>query len=68
MSIKFIHERDDSNVALETQSCFLPDILEEFKCFLLGSGFSFDVASTIEIVGPDEVVVSKAMLDVLNRE
>lgn len=67
MTIKFIHERDESNVHLETQACFLPDILEEFKCFLLGSGFVFDPESTIEIVAPDEAVVNKALLDVVNR-
>ena len=67
MTIKFIHERNESNTALETQSCFLPDILEEFKLFLLGIGFSFDPKSTIEIVEPDETVVSKALVDALNR-
>jgi hypothetical protein len=69
MSIKFIKGHEDkSNLTLETQSCYLPDILEEFKLFLLESGFGLDPKSTIEIVEHDETVVSKALLDVLNRE
>lgn len=54
MKFTFISETDDSKVTMETDAVYLPDILTQFKDFLLGSGFCFDSLSTLEIVTPDQ--------------
>lgn len=54
MKLRFIKERDDDNeydntiVNMETVAEYLPDILEDFECFLRACGFVINGSLTIE--------------------
>lgn len=57
MKLRFIKERDDDNeydntiVNMETVADYLPDILEDFECFLRACGFVINGSLTIEETG-----------------
>lgn len=52
---EFIHKCNGDTFVMRVHSeQSLTDMLEHFKHFLLGAGFSFDTCSTIELVEPEE--------------
>jgi len=59
MKLTFIAEDGDFKCTMETESLFLPEILSEFKQFLLGAGYVFDSLGTLQIVEPGEMVVER---------
>lgn len=58
MKLRFIKERDGDNthdntiVNMETVADYLPDILENFECFLRACGFQF--SGSLQIINETE--------------
>ena len=59
---KFIKTKDKDNkfdatdieMTVDDSAVTLPDILQEFKCFLLACGFGIDPCATLEVVEDNE--------------
>lgn len=68
MSYKFIYESDGKKVVVDTNEVVLDDILEDFKNFLVASGFNYISSDELVCVGEEEVIISENELQKLQEE
>lgn len=58
---------DEAEVVSTFNAETLPDILEEFTAFLRGCQFYINAEDTIELIGKDDVVLSKEEYETLTN-